>query len=105
VLRLNPHADPIPTEHVVIIQHANGGPKQIALSANAVLQVKPPWLHYSTDTLPGSSGSPVFNDLWQVIAVHHAEGPELKRPDGYCYSNEGVLASAIKPDLGKDWPA
>jgi V8-like Glu-specific endopeptidase len=106
VLHLNPNADPGPSEHVVIVQHPNGGPKQIVLTANAVLQVKPPYLHYSTDTMPGSSGSPVFNDMWQVIALHHAEGPLVKMPGGGVrYSNEGMLLSAIKPDLGKDWPA
>jgi endonuclease G len=105
-LHLNPNADPIPTEHVVIVQHPNGGPKQIVLTANAVLQVKPPLLHYATDTMPGSSGSPVYNDLWQVIAIHHAAGPQVKLADGGSrYSNEGVLMSAIRPDLGTDWPA
>ena len=103
-LHLNPNADPVSTEHVVIVQHPNGGPKQIVLTANAVLQVKPPHLHYSTYTMPGSSGSPVFNDLWQVIAIHHAAGPQIKSSSGTRYSNEGVLMSAIKPELGKDWP-
>lgn len=102
---LNPNADPLPHEHVIIIQHPNGQPKQIALTANAVLQVCAPYLHYSTDTMPGSSGSPVFNDLWQVIALHHAAGPAVHTPDkGYQYSNEGVLVSSIKRAMGTDWP-
>jgi V8-like Glu-specific endopeptidase len=102
---LNPNADPVRNELVVIVQHPNGQPKQIALSANAVLQVKPPYLHYSTDTMPGSSGSPVFNDLWQVVAIHHAAGPSLEAPDGGTWhSNEGILMSAIRDDLGVDWP-
>ena len=103
---LNPNnADPVPNEHVVIVQHPNGGLKQIALTANHVLQVKRPYLHYSTDTMPGSSGSPVFNDQWQVIAIHHATGPSGKVPGGgEWHSNEGVLISAIKADLDNDWP-
>ena len=28
-------------------------------------------LIYETDTLPGSSGSPVFNDQWQLVGLHH----------------------------------
>jgi endonuclease G len=104
-LQLNPNADPVRDEHVVIVQHPNGGPKQIVLTANSVLQVKSPYLHYSTDTMPGSSGSPVFNDLWQVIAIHHAAAPSVKLTGGGTrHSNEGVLMSAIKPDLGSDWP-
>lgn len=103
-LLLNPDADPVPNEHVVIVQHPNGGPKQIVMTANAVLQVKQPYLYYSTDTMSGSSGSPVFNDLWQVIAIHHAAGPSVAVPGGTRHSNEGVLMSAIKSDLGTDWP-
>lgn len=30
------------------------------------------FLHYRTDTAPGSSGAPVFNDQWQVVALHRA---------------------------------
>lgn len=103
-LLLNPDADPMPNEHVVIVQHPNGGPKQIVLTANAVLQVKQPYLYYSTDTMSGSSGSPVFNDLWQVIAIHHAAGPSVAVHGGIRNSNEGVLMSAIRSDLGVNWP-
>jgi len=71
---LNPHADPMPGEHVIIIQHPNGGLKQIVLTANQVVGLWEYRLQYTTDTMPGSSGSPVFNDLWQVIAIHHAGG-------------------------------
>jgi hypothetical protein len=58
-----------------------------------------------TDTMPGSSGSPVFNDMWQVIAVHHAVGRLSKGGDGRTrYVNEGVLMSAIMPDASDFWP-
>lgn len=97
---LNPQADPIRNEHVVIVQHPNGQPKQIVLNANAVLEVETPYLRYSTDTMPGSSGSPVFNDLWQVIAIHHAAGPPLETFYGEInHSNEGILMSAVYADL------
>jgi endonuclease G len=104
VVPLNPNADPVPDEHVVIIQHPNGGPKQIVLTANAVLQVRPPYLHYSTDTMPGSSGSPVFSDLWQAIAIHHAAGPSVRVGAATRHSNEGILMSAIVPDMEMHWP-
>src|SRR5262249_29085877 len=104
-LHLNPNADPLPNEHVVIIQHPNGGPKQIALTANFVMQTKPPLIHYTTDTMPGSSGSPVFNDLWHVVAIHHAGGQLFQGADGQSrYVNEGILMSAIKGDAGPLWP-
>jgi V8-like Glu-specific endopeptidase len=59
---------------VTIIQHPSGGPKQIALNENRVTNIYRHYLQYTTDTLPGSSGSPVFNDDWKVVALHHAGG-------------------------------
>ncbi len=55
----------------------------------------------STDTEPGSSGAPVFNDQWQVVALHHkaVPAPLKKRPrsdsDPEWLANEGVRISAI----------
>jgi endonuclease G len=101
-LQLNPNADPIPTEHVSIVQHPNGGLKQIVLTANWVVAAKVPYLHYTTDTMPGSSGSPVFNDTWHVVAIHHAAIPVQDTKQGH--ANEGILMSAIKADAGNFWP-
>jgi endonuclease G len=78
-------------EYVTIIQHPSGLPKQVALRENQVVDLLPEFLHYETDTEPGSSGSPVFNDQWQVVALHHASVP---RGDGR-YINEGVRVSQI----------
>ncbi len=55
-----------------IIQHPNGEPKQLALRENQLLDVLDDFLHYEADTAPGSSGSPVFNDRWEVVALHHS---------------------------------
>ncbi len=63
-------------EWVNIIQHPNGEPKQLALRENQVIDELEQWLHYHTDTAPGSSGSPVFNDQWEVVALHHSGVPE-----------------------------
>ncbi len=104
-LPLNPHADPVPNEHVTIIQHPNGAPKQIAVTANQVVGLWEYRLQYSTDTMPGSSGSPVFNDLWQVIALHHAGGDLQSNDQGdRQFVNEGILMSAIQTDAGDLWP-
>jgi V8-like Glu-specific endopeptidase len=102
---LNPDADPVSGEHVIIIQHPNGGPKQIVLTANQVVGLWEHRLHYTTDTMPGSSGSPVFNDLWQVIAIHHAGGQLQTNARGDArFINEGILISAIRSDMGNLWP-
>lgn len=104
-LPLNPNATPLPNEHVVIIQHPNGGLKQISLTSNRVVNTQNKHIFYTTDTMPGSSGSPIFNDLWQVVGIHHAYGgiKQDNRNNNY-YANEGILMSHIKPDAQLYWP-
>lgn len=59
-----------------IIQHPSGQPKQLAFRQNEVVAKPEHFLHYRTDTATGSSGAPVFNDQWQVVALHRAGVPE-----------------------------
>jgi endonuclease G, mitochondrial len=42
-----------------IIQHPSGEPKQVSLRENQIVDALPNFLHYKSDTAPGSSGSPV----------------------------------------------
>jgi len=85
-----------------IIQHPEGRPKQIVIRENNLIsrdetvQV----LLYLADTEPGSSGSPVFNNEWEAIALHHWGGPHLETTaiDGRRLQsevNEGIRISAI----------
>lgn len=100
-LSLNPNADPVRGELACIIQHPNGGLKQISMSANWVLGCSEHRIWYTTDTMKGSSGSPVFNDVWQVVAIHHAGGikmPKSKNDKLERFANEGILMSHIKPN-------
>lgn len=87
---------------VNIIQHPNGGPKRVALRNNLIYDSKFPRLRYFTDTEHGSSGSPVFNDSWQVVALHRASSfvDNVKfqgRLTGWV--NEGTQMAAIADDL------
>ena len=86
-----------------IIQHPQGQPKQIALQNNFVEYVGGSVIQYITSTLPGSSGSPVFNDSWEVVALHHAGGhiPEPTTQKRY-FRNEGILVESILNDLPVD---
>jgi V8-like Glu-specific endopeptidase len=63
-------------DYVNIIQHPGGMEKQIALYHNTVVGVNTKLVQYLTDTQPGSSGSPVFNSKWEVVALHR-EGIEI----------------------------
>jgi V8-like Glu-specific endopeptidase len=85
-------------EPVTIVQHPKAGRKQISLRENRVFDVLTNFLHYETDTEPGSSGSPVFNDAWQVVALHHAGVPGS---DGGWVANEGVRISKVVADVRK----
>ncbi|MFL5341384.1 MAG: DNA/RNA non-specific endonuclease [Gemmataceae bacterium] len=108
-------------ECVTIIQHPGGEPKQIALRENFVLAlpaVADRYLYYQTDTTPGSSGSPVFNDDWEVVALHHSgyakrDGQnQILARDGRVWTedmgedaidwiaNEGVRVAALVKYLG-----
>lgn len=95
---LTKRAAPTVNDYVSIIQHPQGGPKEIAFTDNKVAAVFGDVLQYATDTEPGSSGSPVFNQQWQIVALHHAGG-SLAGPDGQKYfTNEGILVSSILRD-------
>ncbi len=63
-------------EYVNIIQHPSGEPKQLALRENQVIDLLDDFLHYLTDTAPGSSGAPVFNDQWELVGLHHSGVPD-----------------------------
>lgn len=88
-------------EEACIIQHPDGRPKEIAPTSNSVVKVFAKRLQYLTDTLPGSSGSPVFDAEWRVVAVHTRGGylATNKRGDRRAYVNEGVLARFLEPLL------
>jgi endonuclease G, mitochondrial len=60
-----------------VIQHPEGRDKQIALRNNEIIDLSlPDVIIYKTDTAPGSSGAPVFNNEWQLIALHSAGVPK-----------------------------
>ncbi|OLF16786.1 hypothetical protein BU204_15085 [Actinophytocola xanthii] len=82
-------------DYVTIIQHPRGEKKMVALRENRVVDVLDKFLHYETDTEPGSSGSPVFNDQWEVVALHHASVPAPGRGELGTRLNEGLRISAL----------
>jgi len=59
-----------------IIQHPAGRKKQVSLRLGVIKEIKDYCIRYTTDTLGGSSGSPVFNDQWDLLALHHAGNKE-----------------------------
>lgn len=93
---------------LMIVQHPCNDPISYDSSPNAVLRVNPNGtrVHYRTNTMPGSSGSPVLNPELELVALHHAGEPGS--PDHWkpCHQqatlatyNEGIPIAAIRRQL------
>ena len=90
--------EPRLNDAVPIIQHPQGEHKKVVLEANhirAFYENDKRKILYTTDTEGGSSGSPVFNLDWKVIALHHAGSQTMQ--DGEA-ANRGVLFKYILPE-------
>ncbi|HYJ03963.1 MAG TPA: DNA/RNA non-specific endonuclease [Chthoniobacterales bacterium] len=74
-------------EWLTIVQHPNGERKQVCVRENQLIRIEGDVIWYSTDTLGGSSGSPVFNNDWIVVGLHHSGVPERK--DGRIQTIDG----------------
>ena len=80
-----------------IVQHPKGEAKQIVLRSNQLVDLFADFAHYVTDTEPGSSGSPVYNDEWEVVALHHSGVPKMQ--DGNYIAKDGsIWRKGMDPD-------
>lgn len=83
-------------DRVVIIQHPAGSFKALGLYQNLVTSVTESRVQYLTDTMPGSSGSPVFNDDWDLVALHHSGGWQRDlQSKAILFRNEGVAVNVL----------
>jgi V8-like Glu-specific endopeptidase len=100
-----------------VIHHPAGQRKRASVRFNRMVAEDDLWVRYESDTREGSSGAPVFNDQWEMIALHHGgvaatddEGLELARDgrrwtqemgrDAIAYiGNEGARVSRIVRSL------
>jgi hypothetical protein len=90
---------------VFVVGHPSGDALQLSLHDSQLLDVCDEELlvHYRTPTERGSSGSPVFNTNWEVVALHHAgsqETPRLRGTGSY-EANEGISMRAISDAIRK----
>jgi endonuclease G, mitochondrial len=63
-------------EFITLIQHPAGQRRQFSIRENQFVKYHKQFLWYKSDTAPGSSGSPAFNDGFQMVGLHHAGVPE-----------------------------
>ncbi|MFF3859621.1 trypsin-like serine peptidase [Streptomyces sp. NPDC002209] len=91
-------------ERVNVIGHPGGRFKEVAFRDNTVQDRLPEFLHYTTDTERGNSGSPVFNDQWEVVALHHS-GVAREDAQGNRLLKNGGIARPGDPDDAIDYIA
>jgi endonuclease G len=98
-------------ERISIIQHPSGRHKEVVLHESRVTEFMTDGLiRYTSDTMAGSSGAPVFNDQWDVVALHHRgvikkddQGNPIRQGGSYVVdANEGIRISAIIEYLRSD---
>ncbi len=103
------HAKPYPiakrlplvgkNQRVYVIGHPRGGGLSYSIDDNLLLDHEQPRIHYRAPTEGGSSGSPVFNQQWDLIGLHHAGGMTMKKLNnqpGYYPANEGLCFQSIR---------
>ncbi|WP_447602254.1 trypsin-like peptidase domain-containing protein [Nitrospira sp. Nam80] len=91
-------------QRVLIFGHAQGGALSFSLGDNRLVDQNKQYLQYRAPTVEGSSGSPVFNSNWELVAVHHRGGYSLKRlsSEGTHEANQGSSVFAIREEVQKD---
>ena len=92
-------------DRVNIIQHPGGHYKKISMQNNFVAFADSHSIQYLTTTEPGSSGSPVFDDDFVVVGIHHSGGNLLEPGSNRRYlRNAGSSMIAVLEDLETNAP-
>lgn len=97
-----PALDAQPPNRVYVIGHPQGAPSvKISIQDNHLLDYDDVRVHYRAPTQPGSSGSPVFDRRWNVVALHHAGSEQMSRlhGTGTYQANEGIRIDRIRQEL------
>lgn len=76
-------------QRVYVMGHPNGGDLVVSLYNNDLVGYQLPYVHYTSPTEGGSSGSPVLTRDLLTFALHHKTKPDLQ-------ANEGILLDQIR---------
>jgi S1-C subfamily serine protease len=99
--QLPPLASQLPQTHgpgarVNIVGHPKGLGVRVSLQDNELTSIGDRYLHYRTPTDPGSSGSPIFNQEWELIGLHHSASTARQANEGIRID---VILDAIRQEL------
>jgi hypothetical protein len=85
-----------PNSPLFILQHPAGAELKLALDTEAVVGINGNGtrVRYRTNTEAGSSGSPCFDDRWNLVALHQAGDPKFA-PLYHPQYNQGIPIDAI----------
>jgi hypothetical protein len=72
-----PVVDPKFPRRLGVIGYPQGGSLSISLEDSVQTDWRPPHVYYRTPTGPGTAGSPVFDEEWNVVALHQARTNDL----------------------------
>jgi V8-like Glu-specific endopeptidase len=84
---------------LIIAQHPAGEAMKLSVDTAGVISVNQnsSRVRYRNNTEGGSSGSPVFDMLWNLVALHHMGDPAQNHDPEY---NQGVIPlSAIRAKI------
>lgn len=86
-----------PGTPLFIVQHPDAAPMKLALDTEAIIGLNGNGTRvtYRTNTEPGSSGSPCFNQEWELVALHHGGDPKWLAPTW----NRGIPIALVTAHL------
>lgn len=108
IARTLPPLTSSPPARVYVIGHPLGATAvKVSVHNNELLDYDDVKVHYLAPTEPGSSGSPVFDKQWSVVALHHSGSDRMPRlhGGGVYPANEGISIQRIRAALGASLPA
>ncbi len=68
---------------------------EVSLRNNQVVAIKDGRIFYLADTEDRSSGAPVFDDEWQIVALHRSGGERDATGNLVERANAGILIDLI----------
>lgn len=106
-IKLPAPTDPAPVfksqSPVFIVQHPSGDPIKLALDTAGIQSTNSnkTRVRYTTNTEPGSSGSPCFDQNWNPIALHHSGDPNFVEGTAPTF-NQGIPIDKIVSFLARE---